>query len=311
MRVPTLQDISRYDPANRNKFFANLATYPLPKYNNGTRNPITAVDPLRLLRFAASARSGISKIVDTPSYSHDGVTIIVIADKYDYVACAGILYDSIMKFTSIPIRWITITSKSMEHAVPGEVVVVDDGISGIDLSMLKLKLFELIPNIDSKYILLLDADINCFGDINGIVSQCTTANKIYTIVPEYRTYASSFKQVYHALHLNDDTPVWSDDDLKRVVSSNPPINCGTMLFQNTLSVRRHFKVINCLVKKWSGSYFYEQSFINWYFCDIGAAVKLQGGVLLKPHETPPIGVTLVHHIGTTARRKIDRVMDLL
>jgi len=50
-----------------------------------------------------------------------------------------------------------------------------------------------------------------------------------------------------------------------------PFNAGQFLFQNTQSMKAHFQNIKWMIENWSGDYFFEQCFMNYYFCKAGVA----------------------------------------
>ena len=45
-----------------------------------------------------------------------------------------------------------------------------------------------------------------------------------------------------------------------------PFNAGQFLFKNCWKMKNHFHKVKKLIKKWNGEYFFEQSFMNYYFC---------------------------------------------
>jgi hypothetical protein len=45
-----------------------------------------------------------------------------------------------------------------------------------------------------------------------------------------------------------------------------PFNSGQFLFENSIEMKMHFQNIKNLLKNWSGEYFFEQCFMNYYFC---------------------------------------------
>jgi hypothetical protein len=58
-----------------------------------------------------------------------------------------------------------------------------------------------------------------------------------------------------------------------------PFNAGQFLFKNTLKMKKHFENIIWLTKAWGGYYFYEQSFLNYYF---NVKTKLTSNEILHP-----------------------------
>lgn len=45
-----------------------------------------------------------------------------------------------------------------------------------------------------------------------------------------------------------------------------PFNAGQFLFKNSSRMKKHFENINWFMKNWKSKYFFEQSFMNYYFC---------------------------------------------
>jgi len=134
------------------------------------------------------------------------------------------------------------------------------GISNpVDASMQKLKIYEWLYVNKYKNILFLDADILVLGDLKQIFeSKKAKSNVFYSATHNKDT--SLHKTVYHCLI------DYTDAELKNFEKNKiTAFNAGQFFFKNTSSMRKHFDTINNFISTWDGRYFFEQSFLNYYF----------------------------------------------
>ena len=81
-----------------------------------------------------------------------------------------------------------------------------------------------------------------------------------------------------------------------------PFNAGQFLFKNSTKMKAHFDNVNWFMQNWPGQYFFEQAFMNHYFC-VNAftdATKFDKFVKLIPAgimEAPHKDCTILHFIG--------------
>lgn len=137
--------------------------------------------------------------------------------------------------------------------------LIDRVDSAIDASMQKLKIFEWKKINDYKNILFLDADILVVGNLNHIFNNKKIKNNIF-YGATHNHDQHLHKTIYHSLI------DYTEKELKRFFDKKiSAINAGQFFFRNTRTMQEHFKNINEFIKIWDGRYFFEQSFINYYF----------------------------------------------
>ena len=147
--------------------------------------------------------------------------------------------------------------------------ITDTPADGIEASKNKCLIYNY-ENIDNySKILFLDTDIICIKDINNIFNKDIKSNIIYSARPKTATY-STHKSIYHGLSFYTEEDIQCLTDHKQL-----PFNAGQFLFINSKSMKKHFDNITFFMKNWPGEYFFEQSFMNVYFCRF-KAVDFEG-----------------------------------
>ena len=120
----------------------------------------------------------------------------------------------------------------------------------------KLRITEFTELNDYKKILFLDADILLLGDINSFFEDDIEDNYLDVVVVAGGNPVST----NHSLKFFDET------ELHYILDNRiRPFNAGHFLFNNTKKMQEHFNVVYWLYLVWPGAYFYEQSFMNYYF----------------------------------------------
>jgi lipopolysaccharide biosynthesis glycosyltransferase len=129
----------------------------------------------------------------------------------------------------------------------------------VDASMQKLKIYEWENISEYKNILFLDADIIVVGSVGAIFeSESVKNNIIYSAV--HNKNQLLHKTVYHCLI--DYTEYQLHNFSEKNITA---FNAGQFFFKNTSAMKSHFENINNFISEWDGRYFFEQSFINYYF----------------------------------------------
>lgn len=139
---------------------------------------------------------------------------------------------------------------------------VEDSQDGVEISKNKTKVYDF-SDIDSFCkILFLDADIVAIKDIAAIFNAHLEENKLYIAnANRYTVDLKSHLGSYHGLCF------WSEERYKNLCDNNIyPLNAGQFLFLNSARMRQHFSNLRWLMQSWPGEYFFEQSFMNHYFC---------------------------------------------
>lgn len=198
-----------------------------------------------------------------------------------------------------PESWI----QDIESIKPENVVfkyhVVSDTDDGVEISKNKTKIFDFAEIGKYNKILFLDADILAARDVYHIFANSYEHEKLYVAVNKAKVTFASHYSDYHGLkHL-------TKDQMDAMSENNQlPFNAGQFLFLNSNKMQKHFENVNWFMNAWPGPYFFEQSFMNHYFClynltdnaKLGNKVKLISTA--EPHlYDPAVGDnTLVHFI---------------
>jgi hypothetical protein len=130
---------------------------------------------------------------------------------------------------------------------------------GVQASMNKCLLydFEFIDNYEK--IFLMDCDILCVDNADIIFNFPILESQLYTIRQSKLTF-DNFKNYYHGF------PIIANDFIDEMRSIDQlPFNAGQFLFLNSNTMKQHFENIKYFIKNWTGDYFYEQCFFNYYF----------------------------------------------
>jgi len=177
----------------------------------------------------------------------------------------------------------------------------------IQVSMRKIEIFSF-PDI-SKYdrVLFLDCDIVILEDIKPffIEELDTNSDKLY-VIPEFEYHLQfyCFKNGYRKYRTEQHNTI-KKNNLKG-------FNCGQYLFIQNEFMKVHFENIIKLVSTHSGDYFYEQSFMNYYF-NLANKVdyRFEKYVEFRPTEIKPIYI--IYHIALsilTYQEKLNKMQIL-
>lgn len=166
--------------------------------------------------------------------------------------------------------------------------IVEDTTDGVEISKNKTKIFDFVEINKYNKILFLDADILAARDIYHIFAADYEHERLYVKHNKMKVTFSSHAGNYHGLkHL-------SPEQMEQMKNNNQmPFNAGQFLFLNSNKMKKHFDNLNWLMGVWPGPYFFEQSFMNHYFCSynltnnekLGKKVKLLSTV--EPHLYNP------------------------
>lgn len=162
-------------------------------------------------------------------------------------------------------------------------------------------------------VLFLDCDIICSLDISYLFDMNLHDGVLYTASPENISYEDHLSFYYGF-------PFLGESHMKEMKNKyQMPFNAGQFLFKNCWEMQNNFNKINKLIKMWVGEYFFEQCFMNYYFC----TKNLTNFHLLKEHisiitiEYDKVDTIkkypLIHFSAppANARRKIDFIKKYL
>lgn len=133
--------------------------------------------------------------------------------------------------------------------------------NGIEASIQKTEIFNYEKINDYGKILFLDCDIVCLKPLSDIFD--------INVDPKYLQVAQRPEILHKKISPNtlnhglDFTTKRQGDILKEITPT--PFNAGQFFFCNTAQMRAHFEIVSWLIKVWPGRYFFEQSFMNFYF----------------------------------------------
>ena len=143
--------------------------------------------------------------------------------------------------------------------------ITETPIDGVAASINKLNVFDYKFINLYKNILYLDCDIICYSNIDNLFSNINEPNKLYTASNKELT-PLQFKTIQHGFPCLTQRFVKEMSDKQQI-----PFNAGQFAFQNTVKMESHFNNVRWMIKNWNGEYFFEQCFMNYYFCKAGIA----------------------------------------
>lgn len=147
-----------------------------------------------------------------------------------------------------------------QQGIVAKYFLVDKLTDGITCSMLKTTIFQY-PDINQyNKILFLDCDVICKRDVSNLFNLPMDPGVLYTVSnPQINT--GSFKTLFHGLL------AYTDQQFDQMVErGQKPFNAGQFLMLNSPQMAAHFDNVNWLIDVWPDHYFFEQSFMNHYFC---------------------------------------------
>lgn len=167
-------------------------------------------------------------------------------------------------------------------------------------------------NLYSK-ILFLDCDIICSSDISGIFDIDLYDGILYTALPENISYEDHLS-IYYGFPFLGKTYV---KEMK--AKYQMPFNAGQFLFKNCWEMQNNFNKVNKLIKMWVGEYFFEQCFMNYYFCkknltNFNSLMQYISVITIEYDKVDTVKkYPLIHFSAppTNASRKIDFIKEYL
>ena len=132
---------------------------------------------------------------------------------------------------------------------------------GVEASMQKLEVFNFVDIFNYNKVLYLDCDILVKNNISNIFNKEIEPNKFYTAHNTHLSY-ESFLTPQHGFEC------LSHNFVKKMEQTNQmPFNAGQFMFAPTVAMKQHFNNIKWMISEWTGEYFFEQCFMNYYFCE--------------------------------------------
>lgn len=135
---------------------------------------------------------------------------------------------------------------------------VPDSSTGCIASMNKLHIYDFISVEDYDRVLYLDTDILVINPIETYFQKMNEEDKLYTYTETNNQ--DHHKEIYWSLQS------YTQEDYAFFCTENIlPFNAGTFGFVSTEEMKDNFTSIRDMIATHTGSYFYEQSFMNVYF----------------------------------------------
>jgi hypothetical protein len=185
-------------------------------------------------------------------------------------------------------------------------LITDNAIDSSDASMKKCLLYNFDKIFDYGKIFLLDVDIMCVKNADIIFDMPICENQIYA-ARQTKFKPEDFRKKYHGFSCIPDSFIKQIEKTDQM-----PFNAGQFLFLNTSKMKVHFDNINKFMREWTGNYFYEQCFLNYYFCKANMAMSKEMDrfvALVSPHHEKVrynlnADTRLIHFIGPSGNAEV-------
>lgn len=140
--------------------------------------------------------------------------------------------------------------------------IVSTPENGIESSFNKLQIINFSELNNYEKILYLDVDIWCIKDLKILFDIPMTPGILHVRSNKSKYITSDFTLPTNGL-------MFLTEKLAKFVLDNPnltPFNAGQFIFINCSHIQQHIKNTLWLSNIWPGIHFFEQSFMNSYFC---------------------------------------------
>lgn len=115
------------------------------------------------------------------------------------------------------------------------------------------------PNIkDYENILYLDADTIVNVNLNEFFTRCQEEGKLYAVVEDYDI--QNHRRIHFSLGSYQDEDIEFFEENKIYT-----FNSGTLMFKSSVLMKKHFDNVLNIIENYTGEYFTDQSFLNYYF----------------------------------------------
>lgn len=138
--------------------------------------------------------------------------------------------------------------------------IIEEPADGVRASMTKLEIFDYPALYNYRNILFLDVDILAVANINSLFDSQLTTDNLLTVCNS-TVPITSHNSIYHGLDIVDTARV---DAI--IEAGQMPFNAGQFMFKNSERMKAHFDNVRWFASVWPGKFFFEQAFMNRYFC---------------------------------------------
>lgn len=195
----------------------------------------------------------------------------IFTDDY-FVQMLDICLDSIRKTTNLlnfDILFITDVPTSTKIKNLQSVkyfnckyLLLDVPSNGIEASFNKLQIIKFSELNNYDKVLYLDTDILCMKDLNALFDLPLVSGKLHVRANQSKHMPCHFALPTNGvLFLNERAAQFILDHNDLV-----PFNAGQYIFKNCSHIQEHIKNVLWMAEVWPGMHFFEQSFMNTYFC---------------------------------------------
>ena len=173
-----------------------------------------------------------------------------------------------------------------------QIISTPNSSSPHEASMRKINIFDY--NIQSyDVVMYIDSDILIDCSLEDIYNKITTTDKL--CVGTETSEIDAHKAIYWSLNN------YTQSHLEYFKENNIyPFNAGLFGFKPTNQMKTHFTAIKSIIKSYTGEYFYEQSFMNYYFNLINftdRSVFTSDNYILFPKKDKEYKNTIIHFCG--------------
>ena len=180
----------------------------------------------------------------------------------------------VLIITDQPTKELLETQAIIEWVNP-KFYITETPEDGVEASQNKLRIFEYEHIATYQKVLFLDADIVATEDISGLFSLELDPEKIYSI-PGGDGDPKLFRTLYHGFK---ELAVSFVEKAQK--KGQVPFNAGQFMFANSSRMSAHFENLLWFISNWPGDYFFEQSFMCYYFAHMAKIdVELLGNYIL-------------------------------
>jgi lipopolysaccharide biosynthesis glycosyltransferase len=132
--------------------------------------------------------------------------------------------------------------------------------SGPAASLKKLNIFDYKKISKYSKILFFDTDIVCIKDVSKIFDMSFDCETLYVCYPPIYKSPTLLSATHSIMYMSRHDAEFLVDN-----PNTKPFNAGQFLFLNSNRMKEHFDNVRWLKDTWPCPYFYEQSFMNYYF----------------------------------------------
>lgn len=191
-----------------------------------------------------------------------------IGYDYNYLNCLDIFLETLTMFNDVPnFNFLLICDEKMivtasniikKYNLKSDILKMNNSEEPHIASMHKIHIFDYPKIFDYTNIIYIDLDCIFTKSLDNIINLTLDDNKIY--VYKEQNNVESHRHLYWSLnnYTNEDIQFFKENNIF-------PFNCGFFIFKASNIMKTHFNNVINLVNNHKGEFFYEQSFMNYYF----------------------------------------------